>query len=255
MMETLFSFLQHTLESNSLLSMFLALGIAYLGGILSSFTPCIYPMIPITIGLIGGTSQKNIKTGWLLSSAYVLGMSVIYTVLGVLASVSGKIFGTYTNSSGWYLFLGIILAISSLWMFEVFNFDPNVFLFKVMSRLTKKKHASGTIPGIAERNEANLFGAFTLGVSSGFIASPCTTPVLTTILSFIASQNSVIFGALLMFFFALGLGTILVLIGTFTGAMKVLPKSGAWLKTLKIVSGLLILGISLYYVYKAGTLK
>jgi thiol:disulfide interchange protein len=251
MMETLFSFLRHTLESNSLLSMFLALGIAYLGGILSSFTPCIYPMIPITIGLIGGTSQKNIKTGWLLSSAYVLGMSVIYTILGVLASVSGKIFGTYTNSSGWYLFLGVILAFSSLWMFEVFHFDPNAFL----SRFMKKKHAPGTLSGIAERNEANLFGAFTLGVSSGFIASPCTTPVLTTILSFIASQNSIIFGALLMFFFALGLGTILVLIGTFTGAVKVLPKSGAWLKTLKIVSGLLILGISLYYVYKAGTLK
>src|SRR5687768_6101274 len=97
-METIFSEIKAALAAGTLLSSILALLLAYLGGILSSFTPCIYPMIPITMGFIGGTAERSVKTGWILSSFYVLGMAAIYTVLGIVASVSGKIFGSFTNT-------------------------------------------------------------------------------------------------------------------------------------------------------------
>jgi thiol:disulfide interchange protein DsbD len=113
-------------------------------------------------------------------------------------------------------------------------------------------HGHGHAPA---EPETTVLGAFVLGATSGFIAAPCTTPVLTTILSYIASSKSVVFGGLLMFSFACGLGTILVVVGTFTGAMKILPRSGKWLQNIKLASGLLILALAEYFVFKAGTLK
>lgn len=206
-------------------------------------------MIPITMGFIGGTSERSVKTGWALSSLYVLGMAAVYTLLGIVASVSGKIFGTMTNTTEWYLVLGLIMVASSLWMLDVIKFDPNVWIENLI-----RKRKAPSAPASLEHKEATALGAFVLGASSGFIAAPCTTPVLTTILSYIASTKSVVFGGVLMFSFACGLGTILVLVGTFTGAMKVLPKSGKWLNAVKLVSGLLILALGEYFVFKAGTL-
>jgi thiol:disulfide interchange protein DsbD len=252
MLQTIFASLSSALQTGTISSSLMAILLAYFGGIISSFTPCIYPVIPITVGFIGGASEKSIKAGWVMSSFYVLGMAAVYTVLGLIASFSGKIFGSFTNTSSWYLFIGFIMVFSSLWMLDVIKFDLNVWL----SRLNKKKlHTKNSIPGIVERNEGTILGAFLLGGSSGFIAAPCTTPVLTTILAYIANEKSLAFGSLLMFAFALGLGTILVFIGTFTGALKLLPKSGKWLNTVKVFSGLLILALGQYFVYKAGTLK
>lgn len=245
MTEHIFQALKALLESGSFVSALAALFFAFLGGIVSSFTPCIYPMIPITIGLIGGTSERSVKDGWLLSTFYVLGMACVYTILGIAASLSGKIFGSMTNTMGWYLTLGVILSLSSLWMLEVFQFDPNIWISKLSKTKVDHTHVQ----------ETSLLGAFTLGASSGFIAAPCTTPVLTTILAYIATQHSVGMGMMLMFMFALGLGTILVLIGTFAGAVKLMPKSGKWLSHVKTFSGLLILGMGQYYIFKAGTLK
>ncbi|MBI3558395.1 MAG: sulfite exporter TauE/SafE family protein [Deltaproteobacteria bacterium] len=250
-MDSIFSELKSALQADTLISSLAALVFAYLGGIVSSFTPCIYPMIPITMGFIGGASERSVRTGWILSSFYVLGMASIYTVLGIIASASGKIFGTMTNTPGWYLALGGIMIVSSLWMMDVIKFDPQIWIEGIMRARRLKK---GGLP-TAEHNEASILGAFILGASSGFIAAPCTTPVLTTILSYIATTKSVVFGGALMFSFALGLGTILVVVGTFTGAMKLMPKSGKWLSWVKMTSGLLILGLAEYFVFKAGTLK
>lgn len=250
-MDSIFSELKSALEAGTIVSSLAALIFAYLGGILSSFTPCIYPMIPITMGLIGGTADRNVKTGWMLSSFYVLGMAVIYAVLGIVASLSGRIFGSMTNTPAWYLTLGGVMIVSSLWMMDVIKFDPNVWIENMMRKFRKKPPTGSALA----HHEGTVLGAFALGATSGFIAAPCTTPVLTTILSFIANSKSVAFGGLLMFSFALGLGTILVAVGTFTGAMKILPRSGKWLNAVKIISGLLILVLAEYFVYKAGTLK
>ena len=97
-------------------------------------------------------------------------------------------------------------------------------------------------------------GAFTLGASSGFIAAPCTTPVLTSILAYIAKTQSISLGLGLMFFFSLGLGTLLLIIAGFAGAITVLPRSGQWMKTIKTLSGLMLLVFAQYLIYRAGTL-
>ena len=257
-MESLFQSLSQALDSGSLSSTIGALFLAYLGGILSSFTPCIYPMIPITIGFIGGTSERSFKSGLLLSSFYVLGMATIYSVLGVIASLTGRIFGTMTNTPAWYLTLGIVMALSALWMFDVIQFDPNVWIenFQRKRKGHHGKHGHAHGHGHHHEEASNkILSAFILGASSGFIAAPCTTPVLTTILGYIATTKSLVLGTLLMFFFAMGLGTILVGVGTFTGSLKLLPKSGKWLEFVKKLSGGLILALGMYYAYKAGTLK
>jgi thiol:disulfide interchange protein DsbD len=243
-MDSLYQELSAALQAGTVSSTLFAMVLAYFGGILSSFTPCIYPMIPITMGFIGGASERSWKEGWFLSSFYVLGMACVYAVLGVLASVTGRIFGTMTNTPAWYLVLGIVMTACALWMFDVIKFDPNVWI----DRLQRKKPHHHK-----DHHEASIFSAFVLGASSGFIAAPCTTPVLTTILGYIATQRSVGLGTALMFSFALGLGTILVFVGTFTGALKSLPRSGKWLHAIKVASGYLILALGLYYVYKAGT--
>ena len=236
-----------------------AVGIAYLGGILSSLTPCIYPMIPITVSVVGGLSgdgsaknaSKNSRLFKLLLGglAYILGMTVIYSFLGVAAGISGKVFGAMTNTKGWYLGLGIVMSFASLVMLDIIPFDPAVW-FETAKRkiLGGRKHN----PSPVLKQEMTWLGAFGLGASSGFIAAPCTTPVLTSILAFIAKTQSVFLGLTLMISFSLGLGTLLLVIAVFTSALKVLPRSGAWMKTMKTLSGLLLLFFAEYLVYKAG---
>jgi cytochrome c biogenesis protein CcdA len=144
------------------------------------------------------------------------------------------------------------MSIASLWVFEVIKFDPNAWISMWQHRRRQKKGIASVLD--PKPKETTLIGAFLFGSSSGFIASPCTTPALTVSLSFIATQKSVAFGAVLMMAFALGLGTLLVFIGTFTGALKLLPKSGRWLGAVKIASGASMLALAMYFVFKAGTL-
>lgn len=230
---------------------------AYLGGVLSSLTPCIYPMIPITVGVVGGIGHEKRTWSEVLARgfSYVSGMAVTYSFLGVLAGLTGKVFGTLTNTAGWYLTLGLILSVAALWMLDVFNFDPMASIQGVKRRFERKKTGSATAMHQADiRREMTHLGAFLLGASSGFIAAPCTTPVLTSILAYIAKTQSIGLGLALMLSFSLGLGTILLLIATFTGATQILPRSGKWMETVKKLSGLVLLAFADYLIYRAGSI-
>jgi thiol:disulfide interchange protein DsbD len=250
-MDQLAGSLQNLLSSGSWGSALLALLLAYLGGILSSLTPCIYPMIPITIGVVGGIrtqhEERNRKGVLVRGVAYVLGMAIIYSFLGVLAGITGQVFGALTNTSGWYLGLSVVMTLAALMMMDVIPFDPQVLLDRM-------KRGMGLAPGPKgnTEKEATLLGAFLLGASSGFIAAPCTTPVLSAILAFIAQTQSVILGLALMICFALGLGTILIGIAAFAGAFQKLPRAGQWMNRVKILSGIIILGFAQYLIFKAG---
>ncbi|MBI4924828.1 MAG: sulfite exporter TauE/SafE family protein [Bdellovibrio sp.] len=229
----------------------LAVIVTYAGGVLSSLTPCVYPMIPITVSVVGGISghsRRSWKEVLFRIIAYMIGMTLVYSFLGVAAGLTGKIFGSFTNTSGWYLFLGIILTLASLMMLEVIRFDPSQFIHKLKRSHTKQHH-------LANPKEVTHLGAFFLGISSGFIATPCTTPALTSVLAFIAQTQSVGVGLLLMFSFSLGLSTILLLIGLFTGALQILPKSGKWLEMVKLTSGLILLAFAGYLIYRSGQLS
>lgn len=250
-MDQLATHLESLLSSGSIGAIALSIALAYLGGVLSSLTPCIYPMIPITVGVVGGIRGKHEKRSardvLIRGLAYVLGMAIIYAFLGVMAGITGKIFGTLTNSSSWYISLGVIMTIAALMMMDVFSFDPQVWLERFKRKLGFKH-----TPKINSEKEATLLGAFLLGASSGFIAAPCTTPALTAILGYIAQTQSVILGLALMLSFSFGLGTILLLIAAFAGKLNSLPKAGEWMSAIKKLSGVIILIFAQYLIYKAG---
>jgi cytochrome c-type biogenesis protein len=243
--------LQNLLNSGSIGSALLALAFAYVGGVLSSLTPCIYPMIPITVGVVGGLQNKHekrdTKAVLIRGLAYVMGMAIIYAFLGVLAGITGQVFGAFTNTSGWYIGLSVVMTLSALIMLDVLPFDPQALIDRFKRSLGFKPE-----PKANTEKEATLAGAFLLGASSGFIAAPCTTPVLTAILGFIAQTQSVMLGLGLMLFFAFGLGTILILIAAFAGSLQKLPRAGAWMNKIKIASGVLILIFAQYLIFKAG---
>jgi thiol:disulfide interchange protein DsbD len=245
--------------SQGLLGSLTAIGVAYLGGVISSLTPCVYPMIPITVSVVGGmgggganhTDKKaRWHQVWVRGFFYVAGMALVYSCLGVLAGLTGKVFGTLTNTAGWYVSLSLVLALSALFMMEVIPFDPSVWLDSFKHRAGFKRKAHRPV----QHQEMTWLGAFTLGASSGFLAAPCTTPVLTAILAFIAKSQSVGMGLALMVSFSLGLGTLLLIIAAFAGALQILPRSGVWMQRVKVASGLMLLGFSLYLMYRAGAL-
>lgn len=248
--------LNQTGDGMAFTQILIATGIAFLGGLVSSFTPCIYPMIPITIGVIGGMSSPRdakphphlLRPILWRALFYILGMTIIYSILGMIAGLTGKIFGSMTNTVYWYLGLGFFITLAALIMLDVVPFDPMSW----WDRIQKKKHHPHHSSAV--HSEMTMVGAFVLGASSGLIASPCTTPVLTAILAFIAKTQSIGLGLLLMVFFSLGLSALLLLIATFTGALQVLPRSGPWLKSVKIGSGLLLLAFAEYLIYRAGRL-
>jgi thiol:disulfide interchange protein DsbD len=263
-MDSISNFLAHFLEAGgtgsggfTFVQALGALGVAYAGGVLASLTPCVYPMIPITVSVVGGVgpARRSWREVVVRGIAYVGGMTVVYSFLGVLAGLTGRVFGTLTNTPGWYLGLGAVMTIAGLIMMDVVPFDPAVWWETLKHRFILRGPGGGKVHHHhAQTREATIAAAFTLGASSGFIAAPCTTPVLTAILAYIAKTQSVILGLSLMFAFSLGLGTILMLIAAFAGALQILPRSGGWMKTVKLASGLLLLAFAEYLIYRAGTM-
>ena len=245
--------------NGSFWDLILAIVAAYFGGVLSSLTPCVYPMIPITVSVVGGlgSHQGQTRPSWrgflLRGSSYVFGMTVTYSFLGVLAGISGRVFGSFTQTSQWNLTLGVILSFSALVMMDVIPFDPVVWWDQVKRKI-RGEGAHHSHLSSRTQEEMTLLGAFFLGASSGFIAAPCTTPVLTGILAYITKTQSIGVGFLLMMSFSLGLGTLLLLMGACTGAVQFLPRSGHWMKKIKTLSGIILLIFAEYLIYRAGNL-
>lgn len=259
-MDSITQFLSNLLSASGELTLYqvlLAVLTAYVGGVLSSMTPCVYPMIPITVSVVGGFHTEQRRAWheiWVRSLCYVSGMATIYSFLGVVAGLTGKVFGTLTNTMGWYLGLGAIMTLAALMMMDIVTFDPLAFWESLKRKFAHGSKGMHAHPTPMERKEMTLLGAFSLGASSGFIAAPCTTPVLTSILAYIAKSQSVGLGLALMLAFSAGLGTLLLVIAGFAGSMRVLPKSGKWMKAVKVGSGVLLLVFAEYLIYRAGSL-
>ncbi len=202
---------------------------AFVGGLLVSLTPCVYPMVAVTVSVFGARSTTRRWEGLGLSLSFVLGMMAMFVPLGMVAGMTGSVFGAALQSP-WVLWgLVLLFAAMAVSMFGAFDLAlPSA----LSSRLA-------TVGGMGHK------GAFALGLVSGLIAAPCTGPVLTGILAFIARTRSLGFGALSMASFSLGLGVPFFLVGAF--AVK-LPKSGRWMVQVKSALGLLLLVVAAYYV-------
>ncbi len=214
-------------------SILLSLGAAYLGGVLISMTPCVYPMVPITIGVISGANVGGSKVrGFLLSLCYVTGLAVTYASLGLFAAATGRFFGAVNTNPYTLIITGNILLLFGLSMLGVFHL-PVI-----------GKNVSPKIKGIP--------GIFLIGLTSGLIAGPCTAPVLGALLAYIASTGNLFLGGSLLFAFAFGMGTILLALGTFSGIMASLPRSGRWMEKINKLMGLFLIGVAEYLFIQAG---
>jgi cytochrome c-type biogenesis protein len=232
-METLISSFQGYLHAGSPV----AYAIAFLGGVFTSFTPCSYPILPVTVGYLGSRSGDSRAGRILVSGAYALGMALAYAALGMLAGITGRMFGEVTAHPLSYLVMGNVCILLSLSLFDVVRLPAPGFLARLGT-----PSAGGGAAG----------GAFLVGAGSGIVVGPCTAPVLGGLLLYVGTSGHPVFGATLMFTFALGMALPVVLLGTFAGLLAALPRSGEWLLKVKKGFGVLLLLAGEYLLLEAG---
>lgn len=203
---------------------------AFLGGVGVSLTPCVYPLIPITIGYIGIKAGGSKFKGFTLSLVYVSGIAVTYSLLGLLASLTGQLFGTISSNPITYFLAGVIIIIFGLSMLGLFTIAvPNIVRLPV------------------NKNQG-VISVFFLGITSGLIVGPCLTPVLGMILAYLAAKKNILYGVSLLVSFAYGMGAILILCGTFSSVLVGLPKSGRWMGYIKKICGGILLSMGIYFI-------
>ena len=209
----------------------LAFLLVFAGGILTSLTPCVYPLIPITVSVFGANESAGLFKSFLLSVVYVLGIVVTYSILGVAVASTGAVFGQIMANPWVVGFISLILVSLGLSMFGVFEIR---LPYAVQNRLN-------TVGG------TGFAGAFAMGTVAGVIAAPCTGPALAVVLTYIATTGSLFLGFWLMFTYALGMGLLFIGIGTFSGLLSALPRSGGWMYVLENVFGIAIITMALYF--------
>jgi thiol:disulfide interchange protein DsbD len=206
------------------------LGVVFLSGLALCLTPCVYPMIPVTLGYF---SQQAAGTSWgrrvALPALYVLGMAITYSILGVIAGLTGGLFGAALQNP---ILVGVLILLfiaMALWMFGVYELRLPGFLTRL---------------GVGR---AGALGAFVMGLTLGLVAAPCIGPFIVTLLAFVGASGSPILGFWMFFVLACGMGLPFLLLGTFSGALANLPRSGAWLIYAKKVMGVALLGVAIYF--------
>lgn len=225
-----------------------ALPLLFLAGVLTSLTPCIYPMIPITAAIVGGESASGggAATGassrlrpLLLSLTYVLGLSLVYAGLGLFAGLTGTMFGRISTNPWLYFAMANVLVLAALSMLDVIPVRLPAFL-------TQRAATAGT--------GGRFGGAFAMGAMSGLVAAPCSAPVMIAVLTWVTETKSAWLGFVYLFAFSLGMCTLLVVVGVSSGTVSRLPRAGLWMVRVKKVFGIVMLGVAEYYLVKMGQL-
>lgn len=205
--------------------------LVFLGGLLTSFTPCVYPMIPITIAVIGAQASGKKLGGFILSLFYVLGIGVTFSALGMAAAKTGSLFGSAMNHPILKVLIAVVFLLMGLSMLGAFVMQMPPSL---AARLRGKKRRG-------------FLGAFFTGIVAGLVVSPCISPLLIVILAWVAKEGSLLLGFGLLFSFAMGLGVLFVVIGTFSGALRTLPKSGFWMEFIEKGFGILLVTLAVVF--------
>jgi cytochrome c-type biogenesis protein len=216
----------------------LALAALFGAGLATSLTPCVYPMIPITAGILGGMGSiaRSRRRTIVLTLVYVLGLALMYASLGLLAGLSGTLFGT-VSSNPWALFImGNLLLVFGLALLDVFTMNAPARLTALAGRL-----AGDSVPGV-----------FALGATSGLVAAPCGAPAFAAVLTFVSTTRSAALGFLYLFVFSIGLTALLIAVGLFSGSLAALPRAGRWTLWIKRCGGALLLLMAEYYFVRMG---
>lgn len=203
-------------------------------GVIVSFTPCVYPVIPLAAASIAGVNVAGGKLrAFFLSLVYVLGLACVYCAFAVAAALTGRMFGKLQNSPVVVGLAAGLLFIFGLVMLDVIRW-PGLRL----------KGPSGAI------RPHNAWTALLAGAASGLVVGPCTAPVLGSVLLYIGSKQNILLGVFLMFVFSYGVGASLIIAGTFSGILGSFPKSGVWLVWVKRACGFVLLLASAVFFYK-----
>lgn len=221
-----------------------AIPLVFAAGVLTSLTPCIYPMIPITAAIVGGAQATAAEGGrngraLALTLAYVIGLALVYSILGLVAGLSGSMFGEISTNPWLYFAMANVLLLAALSMLDVLPIRLPAWL------LTRATNA-GSRGGVA--------GAFVMGAMSGLVAAPCGAPVMASVLTWVATTKSAVLGFTYLFVFSLGMCTLLVVVGLTSGASSRLPRSGAWMLWVKRLFAVLMIGVAEYYLVEMGKL-
>jgi len=222
-----------------------ALPLLFGAGVLTSLTPCVYPMIPITAAIVGGQSAAEIAgtaiaTRWrplLLSLTYVLGLASVYAGLGLLAGLTGTMFGSVSANPWAFFVMANLLLLAALAMLDVIP-------VRVPAVILQRAANAGTGGRVA--------GAFIMGAASGLVAAPCSAPVMAAVLTWVSTTGSALLGFVYLFTFSLGMCTLLVIVGLSAGSIARLPRAGTWMVWVKRGFACVMLGMSEYYLVKMG---
>jgi thiol:disulfide interchange protein DsbD len=216
----------------------LTLLFVFLSGLVLNTTPCVYPIIPITIGFFvnqsaSGAGKPKLSRTFSMALMYVLGMAVTYSVLGVIASLSKGLFGAALQNPVVLIALAAVMVALALSMFGVYEF-----------RLPESLNRFATS---STQSTSGLIGALVMGLTMGIVAAPCIGPFVLALLVFVGEKGDPVYGFFMFFVLALGLGLPYLVLGTFSGAIKALPRSGLWMVTVRKLFGLILIGMAIYF--------
>lgn len=212
-------------------SLWLKLLLSFLLGIFLSLTPCIYPMIPITMGILQSQASKSVLRNFSLALTYTLGIATTFAMLGVTAAFTGQMFGTIMNNP--FVIIAIVLML--------------LYLAGSMLGFYEMYIPRGFQNGGSHARGGSYLAAFLFGAASGTIASPCLSPGLVLLLTLVTGIGSIWIGFALLFCFGFGLGIPLLIIGTFSGSLNMLPRAGVWMVDIKEFFGFIMIGTCFYF--------
>lgn len=209
-------------------NLIIAIPIIFAAGVVTSLSPCILSMLPVMVGYVGGYSNTSRLRGFWMSLFFVIGLGTTFAILGIFAASLNQIFGRIGNY--WYI---IMAAVAILMGLNLLGFIPINF------------------PGLKSMpvKGKGLFGSYLMGLFFGLVASPCATPVLAVILTYLASKGDLVFGGLSLFFYGLGHGLPLLIAGTFTGVIKNLSSFQKYSQAITNFSAIILIFLGVYLIY------
>jgi thiol:disulfide interchange protein DsbD len=225
-----------------------ALPVLFLIGVLTSFTPCTYPMLPVAVGYIGAASDRKRFAGLALGLAMAVGMAFVYAVVGTVLAAMHLTFGALAGEGVVWYGVAVLFLVMGLFLLDAIHFPHLDFAPQLLRRAARRR---------------SLLGALTAGMAGGLVVGPCTGPVLFAVIGFLVATlestgsgleyaAELLRSALLLFAFGLGQGALIVICGTAAGVMSRLPKSGPWLVAVRRSFAVVLLLMSTLLLLHAG---
>ncbi|MBI4397848.1 MAG: thioredoxin fold domain-containing protein [Candidatus Omnitrophica bacterium] len=214
----------------------------YLTGLALNLTPCVYPMLAVTVSLFGAQKEKESAqkiSRWPRATSYVLGMATMYSALGASASLTGGLFGAWLSNRWVLAGAGLLMLLLAFSMFGLYELQL----------------PQGLLTRLSRRRGTGILGMYLAGLGVGIFAAPCIGPPVVALLTLVSAKGSALYGFLAFFVMSLGLGTPYWILGTFSGALEKLPRSGMWLVWVERLFGVVLVAMAVYFFVLAFTPK